>query len=175
VWGVWGFNSNYVLGIWIWDLPIEEWMFFFFIPYSCMFIYASINTLFPSDKMQPYAQRSTLIWMIIIGLIAFIFHERLYTGIKLSLTALMLLYVWLKKYQWLGKFYRAYLISLLPFLIVNGILTKLPVVIYNDHENLGVRIFSIPVEDTQYTLLMLLMNTVLFEFFIRKQKIKPLS
>ena len=140
-----------------------------------MFIYASINTLFPSDKLQPYAQRSTLIWMIIIGLIAFIFHERLYTGIKLSLTAAMLIFVWFKKYQWLGKFYRAYLISLLPFLIVNGILTKLPVVIYNDHENLGIRIFSIPVEDTQYTLLMLLMNTVLFEFFIRKQKIKPLS
>ena len=65
----------------------------------------------------------------------------------------------------MGKFYRAYLVSLIPFFIVNGILTSLPVVMYNDSENLGIRIFTIPIEDTMYSLLLLLMNIVLFEYF----------
>jgi lycopene cyclase domain-containing protein len=172
VWGVWGFNSEYVVGIWIWDLPVEEWMFFLFIPYSCMFIYSSLNTLFPKDPFQPHAKRITFVWMVIIAVIAILYHDRLYTGIKLSLTALLLIYTWRQNYGWMGRFIRAYLISLIPFLIVNGVLTKLPVVIYNDHENMGVRIFSIPVEDTQYTLLMLLMNTILFEYFKRVWKLK---
>ena len=35
VWNVWGFNREYLIGYYLWDLPIEEWLFFFTIPYSC--------------------------------------------------------------------------------------------------------------------------------------------
>jgi lycopene cyclase domain-containing protein len=50
-------------------------------------------------------------------------------------------------------------------LIVNGLLTALPVVIYNDLENIGVRIGSIPVEDFFYCFILLLMNISLYEYF----------
>ena len=169
IWGVWGFNPTYITGTWIWNLPLEEWMFFFFIPYSCMFIYGSLNILLPKDPLQKYAQNITAVWIVILLLVVGFNTDKLYTGIKLSLTAGLLLYVYFRRYTWLGKFYRAYFVSLIPFFIVNGVLTKLPVVTYNDAENLGIRIFSIPVEDTQYTLLMLLMNTVLFEYFREKR------
>ncbi|MFM7727525.1 MAG: lycopene cyclase domain-containing protein, partial [Flavobacteriales bacterium] len=75
---------------------------------------------------------------------------------------------WWKNPAWLGRFYRSYLVCLIPFLLVNGLLTSLPVVTYNDLENLGIRIHTIPVEDTQYTLLLLLMNVTLFEHFRSK-------
>ena len=52
---------------------------------------------------------------------------------------------------------------IIPFLIVNGFLTAIPVVLYNDAENLGVRIYSIPFEDTFYGMLLVLMNIVLYE------------
>jgi lycopene cyclase domain-containing protein len=65
----------------------------------------------------------------------------------------------------------SYLVVVVPFLIVNGFLTGIPVVLYNDAENLGFRIFSflpwplnnIPVEDVFYGMLLILMNVALFE------------
>ena len=56
---------------------------------------------------------------------------------------------------------------------MNGLLTALPVVTYDDTENPGIRLLTIPVEDTQYTLLLLLMNVILFENFKRRLRLDP--
>jgi lycopene cyclase domain-containing protein len=37
--GHWEFNSNYVLGPKIFNLPIEELAFFYVIPYCCLFLW----------------------------------------------------------------------------------------------------------------------------------------
>ncbi len=56
-----------------------------------------------------------------------------------------------------------------PFLAVNGVLTgswiKDEIVWYNNAENLGIRIGTIPVEDTVYMMLMLLITTVVYEWW----------
>jgi lycopene cyclase domain-containing protein len=171
-WGVWHFNPEYLTGVQWWGLPIEEWLFFFTVPYSCMFIYVSLNYILKGDALQRYSQNISIVLVVIFSIVALLNHDKLYTGIKLSLTAIMLLFTLIRKYRFMGKFYRAYLVSLIPFMIVNGILTALPVVIYNNEENLGIRIFTIPIEDTVYTLLLLLMNTVLFEYFKSRNSIR---
>jgi lycopene cyclase domain-containing protein len=61
------------------------------------------------------------------------------------------------------SFLISYAICLIPFLIVNGFLTAIPVVIYNDAENLGIRIYTIPFEDSFYGMLLVMMNIVIFE------------
>jgi len=61
------------------------------------------------------------------------------------------------------SFLVSYAICLIPFLVVNGFLTAIPVVLYNDAENLGRRIYTIPFEDCFYGMLLVLMNVVLFE------------
>ncbi|HMW27388.1 MAG TPA: lycopene cyclase domain-containing protein, partial [Ferruginibacter sp.] len=61
------------------------------------------------------------------------------------------------------SFLVSYLVCLVPFLIVNGFLTALPVVRYNDVENLGIRIHTIPFEDSFYGMLLVLMNIVIYE------------
>ena len=74
------------------------------------------------------------------------------------------------KPNWLGRFYIGYFIALIPFFIVNGILTYMPVVTYNDAENLGIRLFTIPIEDTIYCLLLLLMNVIMYEYIKQKKQ-----
>ena len=49
------------------------------------------------------------------------------------------------------------------FVLVNGVLTYLPVVWYNDLENSGLRLVSIPADDIFYGTALLLMNVSIYE------------
>jgi len=51
---VWGFNPRYLMGIYIGNLPVEEWMFFISIPYACMFTYHALNYLVKKDLLGRY-------------------------------------------------------------------------------------------------------------------------
>lgn len=61
-------------------------------------------------------------------------------------------------------FLLAYLVSIVPFFVVNGLLTAIPVVIYNDTENLGLRLYTIPFEDIFYGMLLVLGNIGIMEW-----------
>lgn len=165
IWNVWAFNPDYLMGIYFWQLPLEEWLFFFTIPYSCVFIYESLNFLLKKDPLKPFAKNISIALVVILAIIVLFNTDKLYTSIKFTLTILLLIFVIIKNQHYLGKFYRAYLVSLIPFFFVNGLLTSIPVVTYNDTENLGIRLGTIPVEDTIYSLLLLLMNICLYEYF----------
>jgi len=69
------------------------------------------------------------------------------------------------KVRWLNRFYIAYLVVLVPFYIINGVLTAWPVVIYNNAQNLGLRVGTIPLEDHFYCMALLLINIGFFEYF----------
>lgn len=171
LWGVWKFNAQYILGISLFSLPLEEWLFFVTVPFACLFIYEVLNFFFPEDPIKRY---SNIITIGIVGGLVFlsIFNlEKLYTVTAASLTAAFLIFHWVfYRNNFLGRFYFTYLVHLVPFLIVNGILTYLPVVEYNNGENLNIRIITIPVEDAIYSFLLLLMNITFYEFF--KQNLK---
>lgn len=97
------------------------------------------------------------------------FYDRWYTMINFGYTIILLGLVYNKMPKKLAQFLPTFLIILLPFLLVNGILTgsfiENQVVWYDNTENIGVRIFTIPIEDTMYALGMLLTVYVLMEWF----------
>ncbi len=169
-WGIWGFNPKYLTGPHFFGLPIEEWMFFIFIPFSCVFIYESVNYFFPkpvNDKLTSWVSGLLVLFLLIVGGLN---NEKAYTFITfMSLAAFIMVNVFILKSSFLGKFYLAYLFVLIPFFLVNGALTGAftdePVVWYNDNENLGIRMYTIPVEDTFYGMLLILMNTTFYELF----------
>jgi lycopene cyclase domain-containing protein len=173
---IWGFNPEYLVGIWILELPLEEWLFFITVPYACVFIYESLNAYLKKDIFQTFARFITLPLAILIIIIAVVFNNQVYTFYNFLFSGLFIILHWLLfRYKYLGKFFQAYLVHLIPFVIVNGVLTSLPVVWYNNSENFSIRIGTIPVEDFIYSLLLLLMNITIYEFLrnkIKKQKHK---
>lgn len=175
--GVWGFNPDYVLGIYIYNLPIEEILFFLTVPFSCIFIYECVN-IYLSDKIK-YFKSNIINNLIIISFvfIGCIFTTKWYTAFAFIGAALYLIYnIMVIKSNHLGQFWMSYLLILIPFIVVNSILTGTflsnPIVWYNNNHNLGIRILTIPVEDFAYNLLLVLMNITFYERFKSLSKVK---
>jgi lycopene cyclase domain-containing protein len=59
-------------------------------------------------------------------------------------------------------FWLAMLLTYVPFLISNGLLTAIPIVVYNDTEIWGVRVYTIPLEDFFYSFSLLGFNLLVF-------------
>ena len=157
---VWAFNKDYTIGFKIFSLPIEEWLFFIFIPFSCVFLYEVLNYFFSQDvNPKPYQIFSYSLAVLLIVL-SVVFSDKLYTLVCFTLSSLALFILAIYNPKWIGLFFRAFLVSIIPFLLINGFLTgsftEFPVVSYNSSEIIGVRLLNIPIEDSMYSLLMLL-------------------
>lgn len=165
--GVWGFNERYLLGLKLVNIPLEEVLFFFCIPYASVFVYFSLNYLVKKNLLQNQQRFITLFLAISLGIIGLFFFQRLYTSITFILTSLFLFYNYFKKKD-LSQIYFSYSVTLIFFFIVNGILTGSfidePVVWYNNSENLGIRMGTIPFEDTFYGFLLIASIIQIFEY-----------
>lgn len=168
--GVWGFSETYTTGINIAGLPIEEILFFITVPYASIFIYAFVNKLWPNTPLLDKAQKYISYTILIIAIVVLIFnYDKAYTALNCGYAIVLLsLQLFVVKGAYMGKFYRFYFWHLIPFFIVNGILTGTgidkEVVWYNNNENLGIRMGTIPVEDSLYSLSLMLMNITILEY-----------
>ena len=167
---VWGFNTRYISGSMLGNLPYEEWLFFIAIPYACLFTYHSLNYLVKTDYLKKYASSLTLVITLVLLTTGILNWSKLYTSVTfISTSVFLFLHLFVFRVNYLGRFYLMYFVTLIPFFIVNGLLTGsfIPeeVVYYNDAENLGIRLGTIPIEDAVYGLLMLLMNVTWYEYF----------
>lgn len=167
--GVWSFNHSYVVGIYFFGLPLEEWLFFLTVPFACAFIYEVVRFFWPKLSL-PFPERNLIGALFLFFVVMAIFNQdRLYTLVNFSVGAIALVFHYvLFKGKKFAHFFLAYLLSVIPFLLVNGVLTAIPIVSYNNAENLGLRLFTIPVEDLCYSFTLLLLTVTVHE------KTKPL-
>jgi lycopene cyclase domain-containing protein len=172
--GVWGFEFKYTLGVKIFNLPIDEIFFFICTPYACVFTYFCFKKyVFPKITFS-----NSICWIISTILflsLAIIFYSKLYTCAAFFSCAVTCLICYKTNLISFLNFIIFYLLILVPFTICNGILTgsflDRVVVFYNDAENLGIRILTIPFEDIFYGMAMLMFHILLFEFLLSKNKI----
>lgn len=164
----WGFNPQYLSGIYLFHLPIEEILFFIVIPYASIFLHESILEYFPQVKIGRKWSKIIISILILLSVGLVIFNsDKSYTFyIFIKLAIALLIALWMRS-QSIRSFFLTFFVILVPFLIVNGILTgshiENEVVWYNNAENLGIRIFTIPVEDFAYAFSMILFNLLLIE------------
>jgi lycopene cyclase domain-containing protein len=173
--GVWGFSDLHTIGIRWGSLPLEEVLFFITVPYCCLFIYECVRCYFPALSHKRWADYVLMIVGVILLLLGVMNFDKAYPAYTFLLCSLFICCLFLFKTFFKSfdslSFLASYVIILIPFLIVNGVLTAIPVVWYNDAENLGLRIFSflpypmhnIPFEDIFYGMLLILMNVAIYE------------
>jgi len=164
--GVWGFDSRYHLNILVANLPLEEWLFFLFIPYACLFLHESIVLYFPGLKLNLIWTRILIIILILMAFAVVLFNfNKIYTVYIFSLVIAALLLSLVDTTNQISRYFISFLLILIPFIVVNAILTGSflhhQVVWYNDQENMGIRILTIPVEDVGYAFSMVLFNLLL--------------
>ena len=173
--GVWGFNSDYFLGFEIFSLPLEEWLFFICIPFACVFTHYALLLYFPNLKLNKVATKAISISLVLIlFILALANYDKWYSLVNFSLAIPLTWLVYKYNPQLLQHFLLTFLVMLIPFFIVNGVLTGSwidnQVVWYNNAENLGIRMGTIPVEDSIYAYSMILMNLYFFEYLCSRFK-----
>jgi lycopene cyclase domain-containing protein len=179
--GIWGFNTKYTTGYFLGNLPIEEWFFFICIPYACLFTYHCIGVLVKKIPFGFIMKALAWLFAIVSLLIAVLYYKRWYSFTAHLLCGMFLLVhlLWLKS-RYLSRFIFVFILILPFFLASNGVLTGVDfwnypfintnpeginekIVWYNNSHNLGLRLFTMPVDDLAYGITMLLVCVTLFE------------
>ncbi|WP_317169349.1 lycopene cyclase domain-containing protein [Mucilaginibacter humi] len=132
-----------------------------------MFTYTCLSVLIKKklSKRGQLVITSTLIALSFFMSIRF--HALSYTSYTFVVLAILLIIAqFVLKVNWLSQFYTTYLVLLLPFIIVNGLLTGTglanPVVWYNPLHIIGLRILTIPFEDIFYGMDLILLNVMIY-------------
>jgi hypothetical protein len=184
--GIWSFSDQYTMGFKILWLPVEEWLFFIAIPFACLFTYTCFRNYF----ISPFRARTVLVINLVLItlciLLAIVFIEKAYTLYAVIFLMILLLFHLWNKTSWISHFYLAFLVILIPFYLSNGLLTGLDfwnypllnsapglikdqIVWYNNNENIGFRIWTVPLEDLFYGMSLILMTITWYEYFLSKR------
>ncbi len=171
--GDWGFNKNFVTGFKLFNLPIEEVLFFITIPYAILFLYETINYYIPNKTLNI----NKYLFVVLGALFLFTaipFINKHYTFIVLIFASLTSILLYFNKLIYDRNYWIIIIFSYIPFFIVNYILTSIPIVFYSDKAILGFRVLTIPIEDFLYSFSLITLNILVYEYLRKQWKGKPL-
>ncbi|MEM6700436.1 MAG: lycopene cyclase domain-containing protein, partial [Bacteroidota bacterium] len=141
--------------------------------FASIFIYECLNHYVKKDWLASYEKWISIILGSVLVIGGLIYWDQIYTSTTFLLTGGFIWYHYLfLPNHYRARFYFAFLVILIPFALVDGVLTggytQAPIVLYNPMEFLDFRIPSVPLEDYVYGLLMLFGMVTLLEHFRRK-------
>lgn len=167
---VWWFDNRYTLGVIIAGLPLEEWLFFLCIPFSCVFTYFCIDKFFKMEWLIGFNNLIVFVALIVCSVVALLHFDKIYTLVTAIATIGTLIYLhFIARTEWISKATMVYAILMLGFFPVNGVLTGIglesPIVNYNPKDFLGIRMLTIPIEDAFYGYTQFLLILYFFKKF----------
>jgi lycopene cyclase domain-containing protein len=173
--GVWWFNTAYTVGVGIAGLPIEEWLFFYCIPFSCVFTFYCFEKLVDWSWASAFNSVIVFVSVIVCAVVALLHFDKIYTTVTALVTIGTVAYLhFVAKVEWIGKASLVFSILMLGFFPVNGVLTgtglESPIVNYNPNDFLGIRMLTIPIEDAVYGYSQFLLNIYFFKLFQKKDE-----
>lgn len=169
--GIWSFNPDYITGIELVKVPIEEWLSFLIIPLSAVYIYEWLKIKLEHFENPNVFLGVSLIILVATAILAYVFRKNMFSFFTFFLTAIYLAYTvfrnrFKKHYT---KFYLAFAITLVPFIVVSVLQNAMPVVIYNTEHVIGVALFGVPIEKMAYLFMLMLINITIYEYLNERQ------
>ncbi len=158
---IWGFTEEHITKIYLYNLPVEEVLFFFLVPYSCVFIYEVLIGYFPKLNLSVFSTYFSYLFIALGTTLILTGIGNWYTISACTISCLLVAYTGLlKQKNWFPYFSLTFTIALIPFIIVNGVLTgaitENPIVWYSENHIVGIRLITIPIEDLFYNASLLL-------------------
>lgn len=162
--GDWGFNPEYLTGYYLFSLPIEEILFFITVPYSSLFIYETVG-FYIKERNFEFNKYYFVIPFLLLLVNAYLFVDQSYTfTVSIYAASFFLISFFLFDKILLSRnFWITIFIMFIPFLIVNYILTSVPIVTYNSIAIWNIRITTIPAEDFIYSFSMIALWILFYE------------
>jgi len=161
----WWFNDNFTMGFRVAGLPVEEILFFVSVPFACLFVWE----VFFAHRDSAAVIHARVIGVFTIGsliagaLVFLLGYE--YPGLVFLALALVAGLDQLLRTGVLrqGRTYRYLGVLSVFILLFNGYLTARPLVLYDTSFQLGIHVFTIPVEDFFYGFALILLTLIYYE------------
>lgn len=163
--GFWGFSPDHTLGMKLFELPLEEYLFFIVVPFACTFIYEVVKYYFRNVSLTWFNRAFQFaIPLYAISLLLFPTYGYYTVSVEISSALVLIILMLNREIKHAGI---AFLFSMIPFFIMNGILTggitDEPVVWYSEFEKVPFRLWTIPMEDVLYSFTLVVSNIIIFE------------
>ncbi len=164
--GVWSYDADYTLGISQKGLPLEQWLFYLVFSCTSLLVYEAIKTRFRTLDLNNIFVAIGLLMVIVFAIIAYMYRVRVYTFFCFLFTAVYFGYTIFRNQfkSCLTHFFLSYLVMLVPYFLLNGILTWNMAIEYHQEQVLNVWILMMPVENLVFLFLLLLINTTVYEY-----------
>lgn len=146
--GHWGFNAEYVTGPYLFNVPLEEYLFFLTVPFAMMYVWGVVKK-YVADKSLAgilpllafgFAAGAS-VWLLVN------FWGNGYTRSAAIATLIAVIFAAMSRIAYTVRFWVFQVLLLGLFLVFNSILTMLPIITYGPDAIIGFRISDIPIED----------------------------
>ena len=152
-------------------IPIAQYILNFTFSFAAVSLYQYLNIKFPKNDLQRY---SLAVSNLLLGLcIAFLFfaYSKWYTVSTFATLLILLLFIeYVGKLRFMYKAYRAFVLMLIPFHLIYGVLFWKGTIAIDKNHLAGLYIAKIPVESHFVALAMMLLSIYMFEFFRSERK-----
>lgn len=153
--GWWTYSPSYITGVHFLGLPLEEIAFFFVVPFACLYVYHALAVLRP-DAGGQWSLGWALRWVVLgAAVVLAVIEPRERTLFDLVLFLTIGFMMLRRPFSRIEVTWLMIVVGL--FLIVNTVLTALPIVIYDITYGSRLRIGTIPFEDALYNFSLLLL------------------
>ena len=163
---IWEYHGEFLTGTDIGGLPLEEWIFFFAMPFFSFYVYERVKSGFSGANRPNFSVALSLVLLILFIGLAWNMRQKLYPFFTFFLLSVYFGYTIFRNRfkKHLTMFYITFLISLVPFMAIRITISSVPLVTFNIRHTTGFSIFSAPAEDLGYLFLLLIMNITIYEY-----------